>query len=527
LEYKSTQSDWFRAGGGSIMWDVNSTETLSVTGRHLRLRPSLPSARLLTDAGHHRDERHATWLELFFDLVFVAAITQLSVALAHHATAAGFARFAGLFVVVWWVWVMFGTYADRFGTCDPFNRAAFLLAMLFTVALAASVPAAFAGHTAPFAIAYVLLKSEQLVIFERARRQVPAARRLYTRHGLAGVSSVAAWLASIAVVGPPRYALWGLAILAEMLVPWLSIGAARSAPLNVSHLPERFGIFLLIALGESVRGLVAAASHRPWTIPLAVVLAAAFTTIAAMWWISFNAIDHRAPSRGRLHALLYIYMQLPMVAGIAAASAGLHQAILAAAGGGPIPIGPRVALYGGTALYLLATAALPASTSHPHARRIRLVAALAAFTLVFMGAIVAPAYLVPALAAVLAIATALEVAPSFAHAGARQQPTPNAKTASRERGSPHQAAPEVSRDHGLRRQALGRRYQPLAHDPRGARPLLDSRGDAPDRAGAHVTGGEDARNARLERCPRTTPRLPLGRRQPRAGSASPVSANPC
>jgi low temperature requirement protein LtrA len=120
--------------------------------------------------------------------------------------------------------------------------------MLFAVALAASVQGAFTGHATAFATAYVLLKSEQLVIFERARRQVPAARRLYARHQLAGGFSLTAWLASIAVGGPPRYALWGIAILAEMLAPWLSIRAARTAPLNVSHLPERFGIFLLIAV---------------------------------------------------------------------------------------------------------------------------------------------------------------------------------------------------------------------------------------------------------------------------------------
>jgi low temperature requirement protein LtrA len=361
----------------------------------------VPVARLVTAGGHDRDERHSTWLELFFDLVFVAAIAQLSSSLAGEPTAAGLARFAGLFVVVWWVWVELTTYADRFDSDDLFHRLAMLLAMLLAVGLAAAVPGAFRGHTAPFAIAYALLKGEQLLLYERARRQVPEARSLYGRYVLAGSLSAGLWLGSLMFAGAARYGLWAVAILAEMAAPWLSVGAARAAPTNVSHLPERFGTFLLIVLGESVANLVGAATQRPWTVALGVVLAAAFATIAAMWWISFNTIDHAFVRRGHLATLGYIYLQLPLVAGIAAASAGLHRGILAAAGAGAIPTAPRAAIYGGTGIYLLAVAALPALNGGRHSRRIRLAAAVASFGLVLMGAIVAPVYLVPALAVIL------------------------------------------------------------------------------------------------------------------------------
>jgi low temperature requirement protein LtrA len=361
----------------------------------------MPVARLVTAGGHDRDERHSTWLELFFDLVFVAAIAQLSASLARQPTAAGLTRFAGLFIVVWWVWVELSTYADRFDTDDLFHRVAMLLAMLLAVGLAAAVPRAFQGHSAPFAIAYALLKGEQVVLYERARRQVPDARSLCARYVLAGSVSAALWLGSLALSGGARYALWAIAILIEMAAPWLSVRAARAAPTNVSHLPERLGTFLLIVLGESVANLVGAATQRPWTVALGVVLAAAFATIAAMWWISFNTIDHSVVGRGRLTTLGYMYVQLPMVAGIAAASAGLHRAILAAAGAGAIPTAPRAAIYGGTGIYLLAAAALPASNGKRHTRQIRLVAAAASFGLVLMGAIVAPVFLVPALALIL------------------------------------------------------------------------------------------------------------------------------
>jgi low temperature requirement protein LtrA len=216
-----------------------------------------------------------------------------------------------------------------------------------------------------------------------------------------------------------------------MATPWLTIDAAKRAPLNVTHLPERFGLFTIIVLGESVARLVGAATLRPWTVQLCVVLAAAFAIIAAMWWISFNAVDHGAVRRGRVTTLAYIYVQLPMVASIAAASAGLHHAILAAAGHGAIPVAPRAAIYGGVGLYLVATAALPAATAPQRARRVRLAAAAAAFGLVAMGSFVAPVFLVPSLTLVLAAEILLDrprrraATPGAANAGPRRpQPQP-------------------------------------------------------------------------------------------------------
>jgi low temperature requirement protein LtrA len=183
--------------------------------------------------------------------------------------------------------------------------------------------------------------------------------------------------------------------------------------MNVSHLPERFGTFLLIVLGESVANLVGAATQRPWTVALRVVLAAAFATIAAMWWVSFNTIDHSVVGRGRLTTLGYIYVQLPMVAGIAAASVGLHRAILAAAGAGAVPTAPRAAIYRGTGIYLLAAAALPARNRSRHAREIRLAAAAASFGLVLMGAVVDPVFLVPAVALILVTEIWLDARPRW------------------------------------------------------------------------------------------------------------------
>ena len=141
---------------------------------------------------------------------------------------------------------------------------------------------------------------------------------------------------------------------------------------------------------------------KPWSLQLAIVLAAALITLAALWWAWLRAADDQAlnsqPAIAKFTAL-----NLSVVAGIAAASAGLHIAILAADGAGTIAAAPRAALYGGVSVYLLATAILPSRKMTRAARTARLATSLASMGLVFMGAIVEPVYLVPALTVVLGL----------------------------------------------------------------------------------------------------------------------------
>jgi hypothetical protein len=153
--------------------------------------------------------------------------------------------------------------------------------------------------------------------------------------------------------------------------------------------------------------LISAAAARPWSLPLAVVLTVALVTLAALWWAWLTAADRRALDSPAAIAR-FTALNLPLVAGIAAASAGLHIAILAADGAGAIAVGPRAALYGGVSICLLASVLLPSTTMTPSARAARVATALAAMGLVFMGAIVQPVYLVPALAAVLVLGLSAE-----------------------------------------------------------------------------------------------------------------------
>jgi low temperature requirement protein LtrA len=362
---------------------------------------------LRTADGHHRDERRASWLELFFDLAFAGAVGQLAGAFQRHPGLTALAGFLILFTPIWWLWVQLTFYADRHETKDAAHRISVLAAILLCIALAASAPRALDGQSAGFVIAFACLRGLQLLLYARARRHLPATRALYSWYLIWFSVGGALWLASLAVGGHARYAFWGVALIADAVGSLAMLTPRRRLPLNSTHLADRFQIFVLIVLGESMARLISAAAARPWSLPLAVVLTAALITLAALWWSWLTAADRSALDSPAAIAR-FTALNLPLVAGIAAASAGLHIAILAADGASTIGVGPRAALYGGVSVCLLASVLLPSRKMSASARAVRLGTAMAAMGLVFMGAIVEPVYLVPALTAVLGLGLTAE-----------------------------------------------------------------------------------------------------------------------
>lgn len=410
-----------------------------------RRRSLLPPTRLRIGDGREQEDRHSSWLELFFDLVFVAAVARLAGALQHDATTGNLLRFVGLFIPVWWTWLNFSIYADRHeAEDDPVHRGAFLLAGLLGVGLATGADQAMRGHIGAFVVAFLALRGLQMGLWARARRHVPKVARLYRRHLCAFGAGAVLWAASLAVPAAIVPALWAAALAVELASPVTAAREHMSLPLNPVHLTERLEIFVLIVLGESVTRLVDAATRRAWTPQLAIVLAAAFATIASLWWISLRVADQTPIARGLgIGNLAYRLLYLPVVLSIAAASAGLHVAILAASGG-TIGASARTALYGGTGVFLVAACALPVGPGGRAARLSRLGAAVASMALVPMGSIIAPVWLVPALTTILIAEIVFEA--DLARAAGRAQPEPAATWISQTRRLPSLASEHASHD---------------------------------------------------------------------------------
>ena len=285
-------------------------------------------------------ERHASWLELFYDLVFAVAIAQLGQHLSHDVSLTGFIEYVVLFVPVWWAWIGSTFYATRFDVDDLVHRILILMQMGGAVALAVNIHDAFDKTSAGFAFSYVSIRVILIIEYLRAGREVAAARPLTNKYCIGFSFSAIMWVASIFVPPPVRFLIWILAILSDVMVTIVVGRLNVNLSPHTSYLPERMGLFVLIVLGETVFGLVMGLSTQEWSIPSVLGMGAGLTIAFGLWWIYFDTVDgspiraFRERKRTGIYSA-WIYMHFPLVVGIAAMGDGISHVIKAEQ---PIPL---------------------------------------------------------------------------------------------------------------------------------------------------------------------------------------------
>jgi low temperature requirement protein LtrA len=304
-------------------------------------------------------ERHATWFELYFDLVFAAALAELATGLARDPSATVFARYIGLFIVVQWAWAGFTYYANRFDTDDLIYRLAKAGAALAVAASAIEIPRLMAdeGGSIVFAVSYAVVTSLLIALYARARLHLQGEGRRFVGVLIATFSaSTGLWLLSIFVPAPYRFVLWGLALGANLGVLPYAWGMLTGPRIVVSHITERFGTFFIVVLGQSVVAVVAAVAGFEFSVTSWVVAAICFVIALSLWWIYFDLADTSVVGRGRL-GLVYLYGHIPLFPGVVAFGAGTKLAITHAGDSG-MGAGARWAFAGGIAAFVLALAIL-------------------------------------------------------------------------------------------------------------------------------------------------------------------------
>ena len=363
------------------------------------------------------EERHASWLELFFDLVFVVAIAELSLELVRDHSLGGFGIFAGLYLTVFIAWQGFTFYADRFDTDDVVFRLAILAAMLAVSALAVRIPGVASGrHDAGFVIAYVCLRSLLIALYLRAWRARPEARPLIARYAGGYSLSVCLWLISLAVAPPWRYVLWGIGLTIEYAMPFVAQRFHARVPVDSSHVPERFALFTIIVLGESVVAVTLGEAHNHWRAASAVTAAIGFAAVACLWWVYFGHGIPGGLSSTTGSMQLYSRIHIPLLGGLTAVGAGVNM-LIAESVGGDVEAGAGWALAGGAALYLLCLTIAQSRTDRPPALETRRLRASALVLLVLLAAIA------PLLAPVAFVALATAVLVALIVLEARQRGT--------------------------------------------------------------------------------------------------------
>jgi low temperature requirement protein LtrA len=288
-----------------------------------------------------------TFVELFFDLVFVFAVTQVSHFLLEHFSLIGALEAALLFLAVWWLWV-YTTWATNWLNPETTPVRLMLFALMFVgLLMSTSLPQAFDSRGLVFAAAYVAAQVGRSVFTLWCLRAHSSGNYLnFLRITAWLVLSAAFWIAGALAQHEMRFALWAIAIAIEYISPavgfWtprLGRSATTDWDVEGDHMAERCGLFVIIALGESVLITGATFAKLTWTAPVIGAFIVAFTGSVAMWWIYFNIGAERARHRiaksrdpGRYARVAYTYVHLLLIAGVIV-SAVSDELILAHPGG--------------------------------------------------------------------------------------------------------------------------------------------------------------------------------------------------
>ncbi|MBV6698475.1 low temperature requirement protein A [Kitasatospora aureofaciens] len=298
------------------------------------------------------EEKRVTWAELYFDLVFVFAITQVSGLLHHHHDWTGVARALVVFVPVYWCWVGTTVQANIRDVDNLRDRLGILLVGLGGLFMALAVPDAFGGRGVLLGAAYWLGRVVLLILMIRITG---------IWHGPYGAGVLVS--GPLLVVGGllpdgPRLALWAVAALCDLSVPLVFRRRLAAVAYHPAHMPERFATFLLVALGESIVGIGATAARARLDAAELTAVAAAFTISAGLWWQYFvyaaDAMRHAvviADSRRDVIRRIFQYGHLALVAGVIGVAVGFGETVAdpwRALGPGAVAL-----LYGGCGLYLL------------------------------------------------------------------------------------------------------------------------------------------------------------------------------
>lgn len=317
-----------------------------------------------------RDGKHAHvgFVELFFDLVFVFAVTQVSHNLLHHLTWLGALQSALLFGAVWWAWIDTSWITNWLNPDRSLVRIMMFGLMGAGLVMSTSLPDAFGDKGLVFALAFVSLQVGRGLFTLWAVRSDPGNFRNFQRIVTWALLGSVFWIAGGLLDGQQRLMIWIIAVSLEFAGPGLGffvpgLGRSSTADWTVEggHLAERVGLFVIICLGETLLITGSTFADAVWSLPVILAFTSAFVATLAMWWLYFSR-KHDAASKaisqssdpGALARRAYTYGPLILIAGIIVSAVG--DELVLAHPLGAIPAATAFVLIGGPLLFLIGTA---------------------------------------------------------------------------------------------------------------------------------------------------------------------------
>ncbi|WP_433179260.1 low temperature requirement protein A [Actinoallomurus sp. CA-150999] len=302
------------------------------------------------------DGYRVTTLELFFDLVFVFTITQLTSVLVHELSPLGLLRVVVLFGVLWWIYSGYAWLTNTVAPTTTGRRLLLLVGMAGFLIMALATPRAFDGGGVAWGLGYLIVVLVHGSLYVQANRNF---WRVLPANVVAAALVIGAGLLS----GAWTYALWIAAVLVPIVLPYIVRPGGRFM-LRAAHIVERHGLLVLITLGESVVAIGIGLPDEPLTVGTTLAAVLGLALVAALWWTYFAEDDVRAEhaltamdDARRTGAIMngYFYAHIPVMIGVVAAAAGVKKAMGHAAE--PLHAGPAIALGAGVAAYLVGDAA--------------------------------------------------------------------------------------------------------------------------------------------------------------------------
>jgi low temperature requirement protein LtrA len=320
------------------------------------------------------EDARTTPIELFFDLVFVFALTQVTALMADDMTGRGLVRGALVLSLLWWCWVGYAWLGNVVQADEGIGRVTMFAAMMAMFVMALTVPESFddfpGGLDGPvvFALGYLSVRLLHLGIFWITGGDDPDLRRQLLRFTPSVLVSTALLLVASQIDGRSQTIVWMLVVVADYLGTILS-GATGWRLNSASHFAERHGLIIIIALGESIVAIGAGVAHLPISAPVIAASVLGLTLAGAIWWAYFDVVALvaervlrrlRGEARARLARDSYSYLHLPMIGGIVYMALGLKKVLEYVADttahtlSDPLALVPLAAMYGGLAVYLFA-----------------------------------------------------------------------------------------------------------------------------------------------------------------------------
>ncbi|MFF3570216.1 low temperature requirement protein A [Nocardia jiangxiensis] len=296
----------------------------------------------------------ASTLELFFDLVFVFTITQLTHVFGEHPGLPALGRVALMFGVIWWMYSGYVFLTNEVAPSSTMRRTWLLVGMFGFFVVALAVPSAFGGTGVAFGAGYFLVNSVHTALFY-ANGGSTVTRAVIHLAPL-NLTSAGLVLAGGFVHGWPRYLLWCAALAVQIVTPYLS--DTGGFVVRSAHFAERHGLVVIVAIGESIVAIGAALAGEDITVGLILTVALGLALAYVLWWAYFGLDDERGeaalsavpgPRRARYALLAYGYSLFPLLIGIIVAAAGIRLCIVH--GDRAVSWSAALALSGGVALY--------------------------------------------------------------------------------------------------------------------------------------------------------------------------------